>query len=229
MTQKNETSRPTNDLTEQQLQESQSGSVEPIKDNVSEESNWQAALQKKVELIKQRESELEELKAKLKEREDAEKAKRLAEMSEADRYREIATEEARRRGELELKLVVSEVLHGKDLPPAIAELIKETPWALPPIRQELGDDFTWDEAVDAVKRILPEYVDTLVVRSPTPEIVEEQPKKVDSERSIGTPASSGHIYTKSEVDALSKDPREWEKHRESVLKQLQRDGGVLPQ
>lgn len=226
----NETSSPVVDLTGQQSQESQPGSAEPEKDSVLPEdsTNWQHALQKKQELIQAKEKELEEMRAKLKARDEAEKSKRLAEMSEAERYKEIAEEEAKRRGELELKFVVAEALNGKDIPAAFVEMIKETPWAIPPVKRQLGDDFTWDEAVDAVREYLPGYIESLVVTSPEPK--EEQPKRVDSERSMGDAGfSTGHIYTQSEVDKLSKDPKEWEKHREAIMRQISKMGGALPQ
>lgn len=227
----NETSSPQVDLTGQQSQESQLGSVEPEKGSVlpEEANNWQHALQKKQELIQAKEKELEEIRALLKEKEAAEKQKRLAEMSEAERYREVAEEEARRRGELELKFVVAEALVGKKLPSAIEELIRETPWAIPAVKRELGEDFTWDEAVEAVRKHLPDYLESLVVSSPDP-ITEEQPRKVDSERSMDNAGySTGHTYTQQEVEKISKDPKEWEKHRESIMKQIARDGGALPQ
>lgn len=227
----NETSSPQVDLTGQQSQESQPGSVEPEKSSVLPEdsNNWQHALQKKQELIQAKEKELEEIRALLKEKEAAEKQKRLAEMSEAERYREVAEEEARRRGELELKFVVAEALVGKKLPSAIEELIRETPWAIPAVKRELGEDFTWDEAVEAVREHLPAYIESLVVSDSNPTL-EEQPRKVDSERSIGDAGfTTGHIYTQAEVAEISKDPKEWEKHREAVLKQMQKMGGVLPQ
>lgn len=227
----NETSSPQVDLTGQQSQESQPGSVEPEKSSVLPEdsNNWQHALQKKQELIQAKERELEDMRKRLKDKEDAEKQRRLAEMSEAERYKTMAEEETRRRGELELRFVVAETLNGKNVPQALVELIKETPWAIPPVKKVLGEDFTWDEAVDAVREHLPAYIESLVVSDSKPTL-EEQPRKVDSERSIGDAGfTTGHIYTQAEVAEISKDPKEWEKHREAVLKQMQKMGGVLPQ
>lgn len=224
-----ETLSPDPSLTGREPQENKDQIVEPTKDNVSpEDKNWQAALQKKAELLKAREAELEETKRRLKEKEDQERSKKLSELSEVDRYKSIAEEESRKRGQSEMKSIVTEALSGKQIPAPIVELLKSTPWAIPEVRKELGEDFTWDDAIESVRRHLPDYIDSLVVNSPTKS--EESNTKVDSERSIGeTVITSGHIYTQREVAELSKNPKEYEKHRDAIFRQLEKSGGRLPE
>lgn len=222
-----ETLSPNSNLTDlDKMQESGKGSAEPAKEEVSpEEKGFQAALQKKAELLKVREAELEKVKRELQEKENQEKQRKLADMTEVERYKSVAEDEARKRGELEMRVIVTEAMIGKNIPGPMAELIRETPWAIPPVKRELGSDFTWDEAIEAVRRHLPDYIDSLVTDIPTKS---EEPQKVDSERSMGSPVVQGHIYTQKEVAEISKDPREYEKHRDAIMKQLQRDGGRLP-
>jgi hypothetical protein len=224
-----ETLSPDPSLTGGNTQENKGGSVEPAKDEVSlEDKGFQAALQKKAELLKAKEAELEEAKRKIRGIEDQEKQRKLADMSEVDRYKSVAEDEARRRGEIEMKFIVAEALLGKNIPTSIAELIRESPWAIPPVKRELGSDFTWDDAIESVRRHLPEYINSLVVDSPT-KSEEEPQKKVDSERSVETYVSSGHVYTQREVAEISRDPKEYEKHRPAIMKQLEKNGGRLPE
>lgn len=224
-----ETSRPNADLTgSEATQESSNGSADPAgtqsQDDTSTDKNWQKALQDKVELIKQKESEADGLRAKLKAIEDERKRQQLEEMSEADRYKSIADEEIQKRGKLEMKLLVQRALEGKNIPSAIRDLISETPWVIPPVKKELGGDFTWDQAIESVGRHLPDYVNSLVVDSNTskdPEIIVEKEKIIDSERSTGNAIGGGvHIYTLDEIKKLSENPAEYEKHRDKILSQL---------
>lgn len=223
-----ETSRPDASLTGGNTQESTKGSTDTAGETTSTGSeNWQAALQKAREREKAIKEELEDTRNKLKVKEEEDKKKKLADLSEAERYKAEAQEEAMKRGKLELTMVVSEALEGRNVPRPIADLLKKSPWAIPEVSEELGDEFTWDEAVTSVKKHLPSYVDSLVVNSTA---ISDEPKKVDSERSVDSSAViRDHIYTQVEVAEIAKDPKLYEKHREAILTQLSKGGGKLPQ
>lgn len=205
-------------------QESNLKTTEPAK----ESENWQVALQKARERENAEREAREEAESRLKEIEDQEKRKRLENMSEVDKYKSLAEEEAQKRANLELKLIVKDSLVGKDIPTAIVELISETPWAIPAVKRELGSEFTWDQAVASVKKHLPGYIDSLTVVKANSPLDEEPSKKVDSERSVGSDVVREHIYTQEEVEKISKEPAEWEKHRTSILSQMAKYGGALP-
>jgi len=208
-------------------QESAKGSTEPTEDTLLDGAkNWQHALQIKQERLKEEREARELAEARLKEIEDAEKQRTLDNLSESDKWKVIAKEEEKKRGALELKQVVKDTLYDKKLPQPIVDLLTETPWAIPQVARELGDNFTWDEAIASVKRHLPSYVESLVVG----EIPSEEPlKKVDSERSVDTTIIKDHIYTRAEVEALGKDPVAYEKHRDAILRQMAKYGGRLPE
>lgn len=221
-----ETSRPDASLTGDNTQESTKGSTDTTGESTTD--NWQAALQKAREREKAVKEELEETRKKLQAKEDDEKKKKLADLSEVDRYKAEAQEEAMKRGKLELTLVVSEALQGRNVPKPMADLLKKNPWAIPQVSEELGDEFTWDEAVASVKRHLPSYVDSLAVESSST-TTSDEPKKVDSERSVDSGAIvRDHTYTQTEVAEIAKDPKLYEKHREAIFAQLEKSGGILP-
>lgn len=225
-----ETSKTDVDLTGLNSQENQSQPTEPEGEKLPEGAkNWQHALQ----LAREREDKLrrdaEEAREQAKRLQEEKKQADLAKLSETDRYKAMATEEAEKRAQLELKLTVSEQLAGKNLPKPIVDLLTKSPWVIPAVQDELGSEYTWDEVIDSVKRHLPRYVESLVVETkPSEEPQNESSKKVDSERSVGdysyTPA---HVYTLEEVNRIKNDPAEWEKHRVKILKQLQASGGRL--
>jgi len=234
MADKVETSRPEGDLTDSKaVQESTEGSTEPTLEPTEvpdDANNWQHALQKSREREKAKEEEMATLRKELKKIQDTQKAQKLSELGEAERYKTIAEEESAKRGKLEMRVTVQEALAGKNIPQAIRELILETPWAIPPVAKELDDDFTWDEAIDAVQRHLPEYVDSLVAETSSkkePSGDNSSESAIDPERSIENTVVKEHVYTRQEIERLQADPKEWEKHRESILKQLQSQGGTI--
>ena len=219
-----ETSSPTNLTDPTKVQESSQGSTEPAGGNdLSEEAKagFQRSLQKKQEMI-------EDLKRKLLEKEEKEKQDRLAEMSEVDRYKQLAQESAEKLGKLELELAVSKELEGKEIPQPVRELLIKTPWAIPAVTEELGTTFTWDEAVESVKRNLPTYIESLVVKKDPQPTEEPAPRSVDSERSVDSSVVKDHVYTLSEVTRI-KQAGDYEKHRDKILRQMALNGGRLPE
>lgn len=219
-----ETLRPQDNLTgTDSTQESNLGSADPTGTQSTDDTstkNWQKALQDKVDIIKQKENEAAELRAKLRDKEEAEKRKKLEEMSEVEILRATAEEETQKRGKLEMSLLVQKAIAGKNILPAVVEMIQESPWSIPAVARELGNDFTWDQAIESVGRHLPDYVNSLVVDSNTGEKEPEVETRIDTERSTGSAIGATHVYSLEEIKALAKDPVEYEKHRNAILRQV---------
>lgn len=229
-----ETSSSQNGLTDNKnVQESTKESTDPVGENDLPEGakNVQHAIQLAREREKAARDEAEAIRAKLREIEAKEKQSKMADMSETERYKTLAQEESQKRGKLELRVTVQEAIAGKSLPKGVQDILVRSPWAIPAVQDELGDEFTWDEAIASVKRHLPDYVNSLVVKPETTPLEEAEPssRRIDSERSVDAGVVRKHIYTRAEVAALSKDPTEWAKHEAAVLKQMSEMGGKLPE
>ena len=228
-----ETSSPDTNLTDgKPVQESERGSSEPVGvDSLPDGAkHWQHALQQSREREKKLAEEAEELRKQVEAVRTQEKLKKMSEMTEVERYKAIASEQEEKRAKLELKLAVQDTLADKRIPRGVQDILLRTPWAIPAVADELGDEFTWDDAIASVKRHLPAYVESLVVdEKPLREEAEPSSGRVDSERSIDTGVVKQHIYTLEEIKRLGKDPVEWAKHEDAIKKQLAESGGRLPQ
>ena len=219
-----ETTGPDKDLTVDEVkQESTVESTEPTDESGLPEGskNWQHAIQLAREREKALKTELEDFKFKLEESKAEEKRKRLSEMSEAERYKSIAEEESQKRGKLEMRQLILEATAERNVPKALKDLLLRAPWSIPAVEEELGTDYTWDQAIAAVKRHLPTYLDSITADEETPSTPsDESVKRVDTERSTGAAVVKEHFYTREEIDAISKNPAEYEKHRDKILRQL---------
>lgn len=111
----------------------------------------------------------------------------------------------------------------------LAEVIIESPWALPVVKSQLSDNPSWDETIDAVKAYLPSYLDTLIVpegNKSTPN--GEQPSDDDGKLPPQVPTERGEpsniqlddkrVWTKQEIALLQKDTAKWMKYREAITK-----------
>jgi len=113
------------------------------------------------------------------------------------------------------------------LPKPIQDLLVKTPWAIPAVVEEIGDSpQSWDEIISSVKKHLPTYIDSLVVK-PVEPLEEPSSKRVDSERTNDSSVVRNHVYTIEEVREIKKDPKEWAKHEEAILKQMAANSGKL--
>lgn len=158
-----------------------------------------------------------------------EKQQKMAEMTEAERYKTLAEESEAKAARLEIGILVRDSIAGKDLPKPIADLLIKTPWAIPAVTEEIGDSpSSWEDIISSVKKHLPVYVDSLVVKSE--KSLEEEPssRRIDSERSVDNVVTADHIYTEEEVKEISKDPVLYAKHRDRILKQMAKHSGSLP-
>lgn len=227
-----ETSSSQNGLTgDKNSQESTLESTEPVGQNTdlpTGAKNVQHAIQLAREREAAAKAEAERLANENAELKRQKKAKDLAEMSETERYKSMAEESEARAARAELGMFVRDSIGGKQLPKPIQDLLVKTPWAIPAVVDEIGDSpQSWDEIISSVKKHLPVYVESLVVKTEQP--LEEEPssKRVDSERTNDTVVVRNHIYTKEEVAQIAKDPKEWAKHDAAITKQIADNGGRL--
>lgn len=233
-----ETSRPESNLTgAESSQESVDGSTEPTEDRSESGegkviAGFQRSLQEAREREKKTEKQLADLRRELRRLNDEKKKAELGSMSEADQYKALAEEEQKKRAMLEIELLIKDSVEGKNIPPKIVKLLRKSPWAIPEVQDELGDDYSWDDVIDSVTRHLPDYVNSFVEpeEAPTTEDLEEIEAKVDAERSTDFAVTRNHIYTREEVARIqAAGPDEWEKHREAIMAQMARSGGALPE
>lgn len=221
-------SDPNLTVDEEVKQESEVESTELTDDTSLPEGskNWQHAIQLAREREKAAKAELDEMRAKLDAAKAEEKSKKLAEMSEAERYKSIAEEEAQKRGKLEMRQLILEGLADRNVPKPLKDILLRAPWSIPAVEEELGTEYTWDQAIASVKRHLPTYLESITVGEEAPIKSSEEPvKRVDTERSAGSSVVKEHYYTKLEVDSMS--PSEYETHRDKILRQMAKNGGRL--
>lgn len=207
-------------------QESGTKITEPEGHNDPSESikGFQASLQKKQEEIK-------ELREQLRAKAEAERRAKEAELSEVERANIKASEMEAKAAKLELGILVRDHIAGKNLPKAIENLLLRNPWAIPEVTEEIDNGTiqnNWEDITDAVRRHLPKYVESLVIKKETPIVKDEElpTRRIDSERSIDSTVVLDHIYTEEEIRSL--DDKGWEKNREAILRQLGKNGGQLP-
>lgn len=211
-------------------QEGTVGSTEPADDEGLPEGakNYQHALQLSREREKVAKAEMEALRAKLDERSAEEKRQKLADMSETERFRSIAEEESQKRGKLEMRQFILEGLADKKVSKALKDLLLESPWSIPAVKEELGSTYTWDEAIASVKRHFPAYIESITASEDSQSTSSEgSSRKVDTERSGTSSVVREHLYTQDEIDKISKDPVEYEKHRDKILRQLSTQKGRI--
>lgn len=214
-------------------QENQAESTEPGQDQDKGSDKIIAGFQ--TALQKSREREQDAVR-KLKEKEEEENRQKLSQMTDLERVvveRDEAIRKANQAAEenakLKLQSFVGGLIQGKQLPSRIEQILKDTPWVFSEIQNRVGDDTGWDEFIEIVKEELPKIVDGLVVSSGSQPSSEEQSRKIDSERSAGPAITRTRTYTRSEIDRIRQDPKEYEKHRESILKFLKDNGGMIPE
>lgn len=231
-----ETSRPESDLTGDNnvTQESVEGSTEPSSELTPEEKKqFQAALQKSQERAKAEQKQREELQAELDHIRKMQKEQELSKMSDSDKYRAIAEQALEDKSRTKIGLLISKATSGKNLSPAFVDMMTNAPWEIPSVKEDLPSDYTWEDVENAVANNIDSYVDSLVMTNSTASkeepSMDENPKKVDSERAGGNTVVKKHVYTLQEISRIKQDPADWEKHREAILKQLSEYGGQLPQ
>lgn len=190
-------------------------------------AGFQRVIATKDRSIKELGKELADAKAKVDAAEKAERERQLAEMSEAEKWKTIAQENAAKAAQSELKAFVTrELTVRKLITHAIAEIVIEAPWSVPAVKKHLSGQPTWEETVEAVKLYLPAYLDSLVVPTgnngqepPTPPTEEVLPP-MDTERNTpgGSPSRVKRVWTAAEVSALSED--DYMKHQAEITQAI---------
>ena len=203
-------------------QENLKGSTEPSEEDANGildgAKNFQHALQRKQERIK-------ELERELRIKSEAEKQKKLADMDETERWKLTAEEEQNKRAQLEIKLIVERAIKGKSISEPVLAVLRETPWVFPAIKRELTiGESSWDETIDAVERNIDSVVGSLESQSTETPM---EPKRVDSERSgNNTTITKNRTFTLREVEEM--DDATYAKNKEMIFKSLKENGGRLP-
>lgn len=189
-------------------------------------------LSEKDALIAAKEKELEETKNRLRQKD-------LADMDETERYKLIAAEKSKEAAMMKIKFFVSEELRKRKLENSpLAEIILETPWAIPKVRAALPEQPDWDQTESAVRAQLPAYLDTLVngqagttiPTEPTnPATPPATPPPPSGREAPGTPSPNGvddkRVWSRREIDKM--DPETYKKNRESIFSAM-RDGRLVP-
>jgi len=189
-------------------------------------AGFQTALTKSKEAEKKEKEAREKAETELAElREEKRKAK-LAELDETERLKI-------EKQELEAKLAKSDMrnfaskelsLKGIPLTDPIAEIVMESPWAIPFIKRSLGESPSWAEVVKVVEEKLPSYLDDYVSRkgekpkgnippTETTTTPSNEDGAVDPERP-GEVIDSKKIWTRAEIEHMSDEF--YLKHRDDI-------------
>ena len=167
--------------------------------------------------------------------------KELSKMTEADRVKEELTQTQSELAELKVGSVIDTELAKVGLASSpIAALIKKSPMGIPGVQEDLGEEYSLEDAVTAVKKHLPSYLES-VVADLKPKSQKDSEKesdesedsgsstastKVDEERSA--PPVKDKIYSREEIAEMAKNPEVWAKVKDKVLAQVANKGGILP-
>lgn len=190
------------------------------------DENFQAAIQRA------REAEKDAL-ARARKAEKEVRERKLSKLSETDKWKAIAEENAERAGKAELKVIVDRELTRAGLKGKIADLIREAPWAIPQVAQALGDKPTWEDTINAISKHLPAYLESLAADLQPTKRKKKVSKKADtSGRNIDeerqAPPVKERSYTRQEITEIAKDPERWSKVKNKIMQNVARHGGILP-
>jgi len=166
---------------------------------------------------------------KLSDFEQKDRQRKLGEMDELTKWKTLANENAEKAAKAGLKNFVSTELAKRGLlNHPVADLIMDTPWAVPAIKSKLSTEPTWDETIQAVESNLGPYLESL-----------EQPKtkkvKTDAETDLegmeedkSTSKPIKRIWTRAEVkDYLeSSDGREDFRKRQLKINKALTEGRI---
>ena len=159
--------------------------------------------------------QLEDANKKAAQFEKDEREKKLSELSETDKWKTLAEENAAKAAKAELSVFVSQQLSEKNLTKnPIAEILLESPWSVPAIKKHLSPEPTWEETIEMVRTYLPAYLDTLVVpletvsenEKETTETSQEEETEPSMETERNAPiVTKKRIWTRKEIKELSSE------------------------
>lgn len=199
-----------------------------------EKKGFQRLIAQKDQKLQTLEEQLKEYNSKLSEFQQRERQKKLEKMDEVTKWKTLAEENAEKAAKMELKSFVSTHLSKKNLVNhPIADLILETPWAIPAVRRKLSSEPTWDETISAVKSELPSYLESLSTPDTTKETTETEIEKEDEElegMEVERSASKTQkrVWTRSQVKEYlesAKDRQEFTK-RQAIIQQALTDNRI---
>jgi len=204
-----------------------------------EKAGFQRLVAKKDMEIKTYQERLDELSEKLSRLQQLEREKKLEGLTEAEKWKIEAQENARRAAEAELRsLIIAQASTKGLMTHPVVQILLETPWAIPAVKKRLTADSTWDETIELVKTHLPSYLDSLVepekeisqpeASNPPPQ-KEEMPEGMETERS-GSAKTEKRTWTREEIkkylEEAENDPVKFSKRSEEVTRAFN-EGRVL--
>jgi cell division septum initiation protein DivIVA len=199
-----------------------------------EKAGFQRLVAKKDEEIKSYRERLDDMSEKLSRLQQAEREKRLEGLTEAERWKAEAQDNARRAAEAELRSLVTAQASIKGvMNHPVVQILLETPWAIPAVKKRLTADSTWEETIELVKTHLPSYLDSLVEpETETPQTKkienlppreEEVPEGMETERS-GSARTEKRTWTRAEVkkylEDAENDPVKFQKRNEEITRAI---------
>ena len=162
--------------------------------------------------------------------EKEQREKKLSELSETDKWKALAEENAAKAAKAELSVFVNQQLSEKNLlKNPIAEILLDSPWSVPAVKKHLSPEPTWEETIEMVKTYLPAYLDTLVVPLETvseSETEETEPSEEENaEPSMGTERNAPvvtkkRIWTRAQIAELAKNPELYQKYQSDITQAL---------
>ncbi len=189
-------------------------------------AGFQRLIAKKDRQIQELSQQLDEQIKRLAKLERAERERKLAEMSEAEKWKTIAQEKAAQAAKAELRAFASNEIAKRGLAKhPIAEIVLESPWAIPAVKKHLSEEPTWEETIEVVKRFLPPYLETLVEpeseeakgESSSPPAPSETSEAVAMETERTSPvATKKRVWTRAELRELAKDPAKYMKYQKEI-------------
>ena len=186
---------------------------------------FQRLVARKDEELRKLQGQVEKTNQELAKREKLERDAKLNEMSEAEKWKTLARENAEKAAKAELKAFVTAELTKRNLSGhVIAEIALDSPWSIPAVKRNLASEPTWDDTVEAVKAHLPSYLDSLVVSgvkepetqvASTSELKPDEIPEMESERSAPAKTKK-RIWTRSEIRELGKDSVQYQKYQDEI-------------
>lgn len=192
-----------------------------------EKKGFQRLVAQKDQKLKELQDQLKDYNKKLGEIQQQERQKKLSEMDEVTKWKTLAEENAEKAAKMQLKSFVSTHLAKKNLADnPIADLILETPWAIPTVKRRLSSQPTWDETIEAVESELPAYLESLAKPDTTKEMTEaetqeEELEGMEPERSATK--SQKRVWTRSQVKEYlesAKDRQDFAKRQATIQQAL---------
>lgn len=198
------------------------------------------ALTEKDRLLKEREAELSRLQEEKAKLTEAERQRKLAEMSDTERLQAELNQVRAEKYQLTIRdFVRNEVLkRNLQVDDPLLAIVINKPWDIPDVERYLGASSSWEEVQSIVEQKIPFYLDSLAdrlkrngtannnmpVTPPTNEETVVPSTPVDTERGQGQPIKK---RTWSQREIAQMDETTYAKYRQEINEAL-REGRIIP-